>query len=341
MQITERVLSRTWLMWIGKLSYSLYLWHWPIYCFVDYSLYAEPAWTRLGLKAALTLACSVGSYFLVEKPSRQYLNLAPRRQIAFGGLAAAVSLFLAAGLYLRNENFVNSSPTAVSRGGIEFSVGPSAPSVVLMGDSHGSTYAKMVKELAQEQGFNLNVLSSAGGNPLPGSLLYADSLTFLAKRKPDVTIFVAEWAAKLNDENKSVLLTAIDGILQHSACVVLITQPPTLPFDSSRRALRQYGVHPIREDPGLAGHRQSINEFIRSLASDRVHVIDIDPLLITSSGEMHFCDERGRQLYQDRKHLSGNGAALVKQPLSETLLVLTQARRVDPSPARRPLDRLD
>jgi peptidoglycan/LPS O-acetylase OafA/YrhL len=318
-QSTERLLSHPWLVWIGKLSYSLYLWHWPIYCFVDYSLYAESATTRLALKVSLTLTFSLVSYFVIERPVRNYLNAPVRRRVAFSGLAVGVILFSALGLWTRNGNFVNSPPAAVATGGIEFRAGAAAPSVVLIGDSHGSTYGIMVKELSQEQGFNLNVLSSAGGNPLPGSVLYDDTLSFLAKKKPDVTIFVAEWAAKLNDDNKDQLAVAIDEVLKHSAGVVLITQPPALPYDTSRRLIRQNGVQPVFEDPASAERRQSINAFIRTFQADRVQVIDVDPLLFTTAGEMKFCDDRGRQLYQDRKHLSGHGAALVSQPLAEKL----------------------
>jgi peptidoglycan/LPS O-acetylase OafA/YrhL len=325
-QITERLLSHPWLVAVGKLSYSLYLWHWPIHCFVDYSLYAQPAWTRLALKIALTLAFSIASYVVVERPARRYLNQPRKRQLAFGSLAAGVTLFSAAGLHIEREHWVNATAATVAGGGVAFTAGPAAPSVVLMGDSQGSMYGKLLRDLSQEQRFNLNVLSSAGGNPLPGSALYDDTLAFLAKRKPDVTIFAAEWAAKLNDDNKQTLVTAIQEVLRQSTHVILITQPPTLPYDASRRALRRDGVHPIFEEPDSAARRHSINAFLRSLQSDRIHVIDIDPLLVTSTGEMRFCDEHGRQLYQDRTHLSGYGADLVKEPLGEKLRVLLQER---------------
>ncbi len=58
------------LQWVGKLSYSLYLWHWPVI------VYASMMWPelsplgRLGC-LALTLALSVFTYHVIENPIRR------------------------------------------------------------------------------------------------------------------------------------------------------------------------------------------------------------------------------------------------------------------------------
>ncbi len=69
---SERLLSHSFLIFIGKMSYSLYLWHWPIYCFVDYSLYSQSSIVRATLKVSLTILCSFASYHWIEKPIRSY-----------------------------------------------------------------------------------------------------------------------------------------------------------------------------------------------------------------------------------------------------------------------------
>lgn len=77
--IDSSKLSKTWLsntlsrapfVYIGKISYSLYLWHWPV--FVLYS-YSKPNGTDIFdtlLMLALTFAASVLGYLLIEKPTR-------------------------------------------------------------------------------------------------------------------------------------------------------------------------------------------------------------------------------------------------------------------------------
>lgn len=59
------------MVWIGAISYSLYLWHWPITVWL-YEGFAGLSAARLGaLKFALSLAAAALSYYLVEQPIRQ------------------------------------------------------------------------------------------------------------------------------------------------------------------------------------------------------------------------------------------------------------------------------
>jgi peptidoglycan/LPS O-acetylase OafA/YrhL len=57
---------------IGKISFSLYLWHWPI--IVLYSIYiggAKLTPFEISILIAIMLLVSVGSYFIIEKPLRR------------------------------------------------------------------------------------------------------------------------------------------------------------------------------------------------------------------------------------------------------------------------------
>ncbi|MGX5800662.1 acyltransferase family protein [Bradyrhizobium sp. Arg314] len=58
------------LQWIGKLSYSLYLWHWPVIVYAGMLAPELTAAERL-LCLALTLALSTLSYHLIENPIRR------------------------------------------------------------------------------------------------------------------------------------------------------------------------------------------------------------------------------------------------------------------------------
>jgi len=66
-----------WLIWLGKLSYSLYLWHYPIYFWVKAGRGGGPGMQLIGTAATL-LAGSV-SYYLVERPALRWKkNFEPR-----------------------------------------------------------------------------------------------------------------------------------------------------------------------------------------------------------------------------------------------------------------------
>ncbi len=63
------------LQWMGRLSYSLYLWHWPILIIA-----AQHVGHALSVKENLlwllvALALSIGSYFIIENPIRHWIFL--------------------------------------------------------------------------------------------------------------------------------------------------------------------------------------------------------------------------------------------------------------------------
>jgi peptidoglycan/LPS O-acetylase OafA/YrhL len=90
----EFVLRQRVMQWFGKLSYSLYLWHWPLL-----AIAAEHAGHELSTASALgwvvvAVALSVVTYTLVENPIRRGRRLSrrPLASIALGGLLTAAVL---------------------------------------------------------------------------------------------------------------------------------------------------------------------------------------------------------------------------------------------------------
>lgn len=56
-------------VWLGLLSYSLYLWHWPVFTFFQWTIGLETL-EQKAFAACLAVVCAVLSYTLVEKPIR-------------------------------------------------------------------------------------------------------------------------------------------------------------------------------------------------------------------------------------------------------------------------------
>ncbi len=69
--LLDRFFSLAPVVWIGKLSYSMYLWHFPILLLTTNvnSTVEVPWWMRL-VQLALIIAVSAASYYLVENPIR-------------------------------------------------------------------------------------------------------------------------------------------------------------------------------------------------------------------------------------------------------------------------------
>ncbi|MEO0314518.1 MAG: hypothetical protein RI928_974 [Pseudomonadota bacterium] len=59
------------LAWLGKRSYGLYLWHWPVFALLrpEFEL-SDNAWTQAGIRLTLTLVLTELSYQLIENPVR-------------------------------------------------------------------------------------------------------------------------------------------------------------------------------------------------------------------------------------------------------------------------------
>lgn len=88
--IINRVLRSTPLVFIGLISYSLYLWHWPIIVFSQYVLVRHL--TNLEIVGALLLIglCSVASWHFVERPFRS--KRTPARTVQLIGGSGAVAM---------------------------------------------------------------------------------------------------------------------------------------------------------------------------------------------------------------------------------------------------------
>jgi peptidoglycan/LPS O-acetylase OafA/YrhL len=91
----RNALSMKLLVWVGLISFSLYIWQQPFAAIMPHHVIHHVMLRVIPLTAAL--ACAVASYYGVERPARRWLNAHPPRwaRSASGGNAAAQS---AAGL---------------------------------------------------------------------------------------------------------------------------------------------------------------------------------------------------------------------------------------------------
>lgn len=89
------VLSLRPVVFVGLLSYSLYLWHWPIYVFGKYGHFDGINWPLKALLIALSFAAAWVSLRFIETPIRKRQILAGRRSL-FVAAASAMAVFIGA-----------------------------------------------------------------------------------------------------------------------------------------------------------------------------------------------------------------------------------------------------
>ncbi len=81
------------LVWLGKISYGVYLYHWPVYVIVDERRTDLDGAPLMILRLAITLAIAQASYMLVELPIRRGRTVRlPTTFAAAAGVTAAVAI---------------------------------------------------------------------------------------------------------------------------------------------------------------------------------------------------------------------------------------------------------
>jgi peptidoglycan/LPS O-acetylase OafA/YrhL len=142
--ITE-ILSSKILVFFGLISYSLYLWHYPIFAYLRYiEVFNNSIWIKL-LATILTIIISILSYYFIEKPFRNK-NIISVKLLATYILISAILLLGYSYYILKTEGIKSRFPNIVIDEQINpntmpiwyKSTGGKLGDVFLIGDSHAA-----------------------------------------------------------------------------------------------------------------------------------------------------------------------------------------------------------
>lgn len=189
------ILSLPPLVYVGKASYSLYLWHWPFLVFAGHpNVLGNPL-----LFCGLSCLAAVVSYECIEKPTRRRPGILP----AIGGcylgvLALAIAMLYSGGDYdtsafhrpaTHSYSFDIGDPDgaeyrrAVARAGSTHDLPPPEfaadayregglivgadrpPRVVVLGDSHGAMWSHVIRQAVTKLGVTTSFYSAIGVSP--------------------------------------------------------------------------------------------------------------------------------------------------------------------------------
>jgi peptidoglycan/LPS O-acetylase OafA/YrhL len=305
---------------IGKISYSLYLWHWPVFSFIDYRLCLESFPIRTCWKVLLTAAFAWASYALVEKPLRSRAAGRSVRLWAYSGFVISVVLLVAIGVAVRQH--YNPSATlpklrleAMKRDHAR------GPELMLLGDSTACMFASTLRDLCRSRNEKLIVTAVPGENPLPatpvgGGELWRLTETIIKRNRPTRVVLSARWTTVLaTPEDGEALRSLVSEILLHSDRLIILAQPPILPVEATRDAMRNGSRPPFREHTADAARRREANDVLRRLASQHVRIVDLDRYFMDDAGALRLWDGKGNFLFIDRIHVSSAGAKLVAPEL--------------------------
>ena len=110
-----RLLAMRGPVFVGQISYSLYLVHWPVLVFADYWTLTEPTAGRQALAVVASFALAIVSWRFVEKPFRER-RVGRSTWVLLGQTAAGLAVIVAAGaVFVRSEGLPSRFPERVAR----------------------------------------------------------------------------------------------------------------------------------------------------------------------------------------------------------------------------------
>jgi len=188
----RKFLENKFMVDIGKLSYSLYLWHWPVIVLFRWTVGINTP-LKYTSAIALTVVLAIVSYFLIEKTIRysRYLNELSKLKVVLVSLLFAVGAsFLAESLFLNQPNLSLSitrsrdvwmpewqritdetsdcsfrhteKPLTYGKKMIFNCEGRTSQSLFVMGDSHAEAYLPLFKRLSLDKGYEVVIYTGAG-----------------------------------------------------------------------------------------------------------------------------------------------------------------------------------
>jgi peptidoglycan/LPS O-acetylase OafA/YrhL len=184
----RRLLSLSPLVFVGKISYSLYLWHWPIVVFEKYLLIRPLTGFEIAFSIVIIFVLSIFSWHYIETPFRLKGGLQTRGIFIFAAAAmtsmlmAGSFLFLSKGLPNRfgletesnggiqndrwefNECNINSTDIPGVVPVCKIGQKSQTPSFIVWGDSHAPSAGKGIHTAATSAGLS-GVLTYEKGCP--------------------------------------------------------------------------------------------------------------------------------------------------------------------------------
>jgi hypothetical protein len=240
----SRVLSWNGLVFVGLISYSLYLWHWPIIVFSQYYLVRDLTIPEIGAAIVAMTILAILSWRLIERPFRA--KTVTIQTVRYVVLAGVIIVATAAGAIIAQAGFPKRlNPEAAQ---INAAVGtnyrcavtdylyyeqspacvlelpsrdPKDAEIILLGNSHAQMYAPIIRDIIRD--LSLTGLLVPANNCLPTydaninqeciDLANRNINTVIKIKKSRVVVLGTTWDSLISEAGGSNTIPHSDKIL--------------------------------------------------------------------------------------------------------------------------------
>lgn len=198
--LAARVLTLRPLVLLGLISYSLYLWHWPLIVFTKLATSERLDGTQQLALVFAAISLASATWYFVEQPFRRRGTEAfSRRSIFEGGALGLGALAATAAILVNLDGMPQRFPAAVLQiAAAQADASPLrdkchfhgqdnrsyddtcvigddvAPSVIVYGDSHGAEFSAALGEFAKSHHASVRQITASGCPPAAGFTFPAD-----------------------------------------------------------------------------------------------------------------------------------------------------------------------
>jgi peptidoglycan/LPS O-acetylase OafA/YrhL len=198
------VLTNRSIVYIGKMSYSLYLWHWPVFVLFRWTVGLERL-LPIVAAIALTALTSFLSYQVVEKPvrrSRFVLSRPDWHVVSSGILITCLCAFFSLHAVFWKQSILSLSVTKDKRNWYPESWPSNSDKsksvsstlvgrkIFVLGDSHTWAYSTMLRKLSDEHGVAVQQYTKSG----------CTVANLLRATKPECVQFIQQTILKIKKE---------------------------------------------------------------------------------------------------------------------------------------------
>jgi hypothetical protein len=211
-----RVLAWRPLVWLGAISYGVYLWHWPIFLALNGERTGWSGWPLFAVRCAATVAVATASWWLLEQPVRRWrpviVPMLPLAGATAATAAAITILVLPVGAKPADVPIgpdVDSAAMVSPEVPVEVKsplgqLAPGTKRVAVFGDSVAWT---MMRYLPPTPGLSFTNYTTIGcGIARGGPYRYVGETL---NQKPECDDWPARWSQRINHDRPDVVLLIV------------------------------------------------------------------------------------------------------------------------------------
>ena len=360
-----RLLAQPLFVGVGLISYSLYLWHQPVFAFARLLIFEIDFLVKSAL-IIVSVILAIISYYLIEKPAR-FTWLKNTRPLTFFSKAALVPIFIiifsATFLFFRMgpQNLATGQSYAALHTPWNYALPSTQPMgrLILYGDSHARQYAPVMERFANDNDQNFLLKAGPACISLPGLTNYYNGAVsaecinqwqslYEDRKANDVIMIAHRWGPILSDVAGNVigkigedpqasdamvkgLKDLIDKYDRDQRFIIIGNVPAAYPSSKYMKYGYARCEQLINGDCKLSyarkdGELYAFNQRLNEVSQDYSNVTFIDPYDSFCEEETCYVGRDGDIYYSDDAHLTDVATKVFLQQESEKIRAILEVK---------------